>query len=121
MKFKDLFSFGRKPQKIGAQSPKKISPDRPECPFYGFAMVTGLMFDIGHGSCGLINDILSPCRMETNREVPCWTSCDINTPENRVALAAQGSWVHILPKELKPEGNWTGIPLNEWLDMFENR
>ena len=63
--------------------------DRYRCPFYGFYGSSELMIlneKPGSNACGLKVDCNSPCRMETEGNVPDWENCGLNNDGNSEAL-----------------------------------
>ena len=56
---------------------------RPDCPFYGFSVMSGgVMMDSEGNQCALETKSYHPCQMEIIRDKPNWYKCPLNTEEN---------------------------------------
>lgn len=120
--FRGLFSPDNAP--TGISRALTINPSRPNCPFYGFTTMMGVVMDTKGNGCALVANSHSPCRMEIGGAGPDWINCAFNTPELQQEIRGLGDSPRIFPDECQPPDSangWKGVPLRAWIAQFEER
>lgn len=97
--------------------------ERPQCPFYGFRGMFGVLMDSKGNQCALITESYSPCQMEMREQQPDWSECPFNTEENRDKLIGTLDDIRIFPREFHPPGakSWKGVSLMSWIKYVWDR